>query len=565
MKERYYFIIIILSCCFSLSSYSQSLSVNMDFLNDYYRRQQLVGNIDSSISFSFRPLFTEALRIKNIYDPGNSLEEIRKSSFDGIFSFHKGKGRFQLLPISLLNQFNSHHPEGINDGSMIPSKGTQLRVSAGFYFKYGPLSIKFKPEFVYAQNKDFEGFPSNYRTSLGIQFPEDQYLGSSFIDLPERFGKSSYKKAFWGQSSIRLTLGSLSMGLSNENLWWGPGYRSSLLMTNSAPGFLHFTFNTVKPIKTIIGSFEGQIIGGKLEGSRFTYGVSDYNRYINAMVLSYQPKWVTGLFLGVTRSFQVYRKDMGNSFGDYFPVIIPLSKSSSGTNDEVNSKKRNQLISLFMRWIFSEFHAEVYFEYGREDHSWDLKDFILEPSHSSAYVLGMRKLFSINKTRGETFQIILEVTQLASNQTTINRGGGSSDGTKAYGGWYLHSSVKHGYTHNGQLLGAGIGPGSNLQTLHLSWNQSLKQIGIEFERYVHNNDFWYNYIRDFRSNWVDLSATIFAHWDYKNFLLSGKMRFVNSNNYQWLYEPTEIIPGEYWLSSDDTFNFHLQVGITYRF
>jgi hypothetical protein len=48
-----------------------------------------------------------------------------------------------------------------------------------------------------------------------------------------------FNKAFWGQSSIRLTFGPASIGLSNENIWWGPGIRNSLIMSNNAPGFKH--------------------------------------------------------------------------------------------------------------------------------------------------------------------------------------------------------------------------------------------------------------------------------------------------------------------------------------
>ncbi|MFK5143427.1 capsule assembly Wzi family protein, partial [Klebsiella pneumoniae] len=54
------------------------------------------------------------------------------------------------------------------------------------------------------------------------------------------------------------------MGISSENLWWGPGIYNSLLMSNNAPGFWHLTFNSRKPLKTPIGDFEWQLIGGKL-------------------------------------------------------------------------------------------------------------------------------------------------------------------------------------------------------------------------------------------------------------------------------------------------------------
>lgn len=559
IMRKYLAILLILTVFSSIGVYSQSLSVNMDFLNEYYRRQQLLGNVDPLISFTNRPLFSEALNVEKIYDPDNTLSTVRKNSSTGNFSFYKGRGRFQILPISILNQFNSQRPEGINDGSMIPSRGTQIRASAGFYFNFGPLSIKIKPEFVYAQNKFFEGFPSSFTSKAGITYPSSPY--NNIIDLPEKFGNEQYSKAYWGQSSIGLTLGAISLRLSNENLWWGPGYRNSLLMSNSSPGFFHLTLNSVRPIITPIGSFEGQIIAGKLEDSGYTNGFTDDWRYINAIVFSYNPKWIKGLFVGFSRSFIVYHEDMGTSLSDYLPIFIPLSKQASGTNTEVDKNKRNQLISVFMRWLFVESNSELYIEYGREDHSWNLRDFILEPSHSRAFIIGFRKLFILNKLNKTNLQLIIEASNLASNNTTINRQGG-----EIYAGWYQHNlQIIHGYTNVGQLVGAGIGPGSKLQTLHLSWNQGLRQIGVRLERYVHNNDFWYNHIKDIRSNWVDISTTLFANWDYKNFLLFGKMKFVKSYNYQWLYEPIyEDVP-EFWAPTKNTFNFHTQLGIIYRF
>ena len=77
--------------------------------------------------------------------------------------------------------------------------------------------------------------------------------------------------------------------------------------------------------------------------------------------------------------------------------------------------------------------------------------------------------------------------------------------------------VKHGYTHKGQILGAGIGTKGSVQTLQVSWNRGIKQIGVELERYVHNNSFWQGNIRDIRSNWVDKSMTLFANWELQTF------------------------------------------------
>ena len=144
---------------------------------------------------------------------------------------------------------------------------SQSRYSeAGLFAQYGPLTIQLRPEWVKAQNKDFEGFSNENSDQKWYEY----YEIYNFIDLPEKFGHAPYQKSLWGQSSIRLNYGPMSMGLSSENLWWGPGKYNSLSMSNSADGFFHFTLNTSKPIHTPIGSFEGQIIAGRLVNSGFT-------------------------------------------------------------------------------------------------------------------------------------------------------------------------------------------------------------------------------------------------------------------------------------------------------
>lgn len=560
MSNKLYSLFLLILVLSGLSSQAQTIPVGMPIFEDYYRRAQLLGKFDETVSFASRPLFPSSVYGTEIFDPDSTLFLDRVSNFDGLWKFGKGKGILKLLPVSILTQYNSHHPEGINDGAMIPARGFQTLISAGLYVKYGRLSIQLQPEFVQAQNLLFNGFPRNYTSQIGITFPFTPYRNR--IDLPESFGNNAYKKVFWGQSSLRFTKGSISIGVSNENLWWGPGYRNSLLMSNSAAGFKHLTLNTVKPIKTRIGSFEGQMIAGKLEESGFTENLPDDWRYLNGMVVSYQPKWIPGLFLGATRSFIIYSSDMGTGLGDYLPVFSFLSKSGGGTNDEVNNQRQDQLISVFMRWLFKETHGEIYFEYGREDHSWNLRDFLLEPSHTTAYIVGLRKLFLLNSKRKSYIQFIGEVSSMALNQTTINR----NASRVADVNWYTHGQVIHGYTHEGQLIGAGIGPGSKLQSMDVSWVKSLKQIGLQLERYVHNNDFWYNYIKDVRSNWVDMSAMAYGSWDYKNLLFTFKFKYIKSYNYQWLYEPDYgDNPPTFWAASENTQNFHGQLGIMYRF
>lgn len=527
---------------------AQSLPIGMPVLEDAYRRAQLLGQIDSTVSFTSLPLFPLAIhQQKGSFNPDSTFEKGRWTKTDELIRFAGDKGVVKLLPVTWIHQYNSLHPVGINDGAMIPARGYQTLFSAGIYAQYGPLSIQLKPEMVYAGNRAFQGFTG----TLSGNTPS--YVGG--IDLPERFGDKAYQKVFWGQSSIRLTIGPASVGLSNENLWWGPGMRNSLLMTNNAPGFEHVTLNTVRPIRTPIGSFEGQMIGGRLENSDYLNSTQNDWRYLNGLMLSYQPKWVPGLFLGAIRSLMTYGKTI-KSLNDYFPVFIPVSKQSD-VSEATGGKQRDQLASFFARWLWTEEHGEIYFEYGREDHNWNTLDFLQEASHSSAYILGLRKLIPFKSNKGEFIQVHMELTQLESNRATINRGWTV--------GWYTHSDIREGYTNLGQILGAGIGPGSNLQTLNISWVKSLKLIGIQFERFVHNNNYQYDVVKDIRSNWVDMSAALVGEWNYKNLLFNARFQYIKELNYEWLYKPKLSTPEQFWNQTKDTYNFQARVGVTYRF
>jgi len=541
---------------------AQSLPVGSAGLEDYYRRAQLLGKLDSNISFTVRPLTRAALKVVDVQYPIASELRYNLLNTESSFRSQDGKITGVFMPLSMQTQFNSHHPYGWNDGAMIPAKGFQTVLSGGVYAEYGPLSIQLKPEIAIAANPDFDTFDKDHYDVVVARY----YDFYNNIDLPARFGSQEYSRIYWGQSSIRLNYKALSFGLSTENLWWGPGMRNSLLMSNTAPGFKHLTLNTVKPIKTAIGSFEGQIIAGRLEGSGFgplepdrTYFYSnlylpknDDWRYLSGIVLTYQPKWVPGLFLGLTQSAQSYSKDL-NGFSDYLPFFSPVKKITA--DEPIN--KRDERNSVFMRWLWREEQAEVYFEFGHNNYSGDFRDALLSPNTSRAYIFGLRKILPFNKSKSENLMIGVEVTQMA--ETAVDK-------VLSASGWYTSPGVRHGYTNRGEVLGAGIGPGGNLQSLDVSWVKGIKRLGIQLERYIHNDDFYYYAFQDsqdFRRHWTDLSIGASGEWNYKNLIFNAKMQYIKSLNYQWYLIQQ---PGEsYMVNGRDANNLHIQAGVTYRF
>jgi len=528
-------------------TYSQSLPVGTAILDDYYRRSQL--NADT--------LQPSSLMIRPIHDINQSNEKIV----------------LKVLPLTWKQQFNSDHPEGINDGAMIPARGYQALLTGGVYAKYGIISLQLMPELVYAANKEFDGFPDELNNKVWSVYNSVK----NKIDLPDKFGDEPYKKAFLGQSSLRLNYKSLSLGISNENLWWGPGYKNALLMTNNAPGFKHITFNTTKPIKTPIGKFEWQIIGGRLENSGY-YGIDttkltlhglkpkmkrDSWRYINAMTVNYQPKWLPGLSLGGVRSFTLYGNDINSSYRTYLPLFEPLYKNDVG-GEVADTIASDQIASIYARYLMPESKAEIYLEYGRNDHSWDITDFALEPDHFRAYIFGFRKLITLNKSKSEFLDLNTEITQFGRNLSSSLRVKNSP------ASWYTHGQITHGHTHLGQILGSGIGTSSNMQSLSVSWVKDIKRVGLEFYRLAHDEDFW-AYISqttgygDYRTHWVDLSGALFADWDYKNFLINLKFQTVGSINYMFYYDPIPSDPPFWWDKGKVRYNIHTELSVTYLF
>ena len=184
---------------------AQSIPVGTPVLEDYYRRAQLLGKVDFSISFTSRPFFpVEALKLKNSFNPEETLDQERIVNFNGIYRFWGKRGLIQLLPLTWQHQFSTDHPYSLNDGAMIPARGYQTMMSGGFYAKAGPLSIQLRPEVVLAENKPFETFTTKQRSDQELKAYYDY---KNIIDFPEYFPDEPYKRIFWGQSSICLTAG----------------------------------------------------------------------------------------------------------------------------------------------------------------------------------------------------------------------------------------------------------------------------------------------------------------------------------------------------------------------
>lgn len=463
------------------------------------RNQQLLCEYDSAVSFAVQT---------------NSILATPKANW--------AKPHFKLLPFVLTQQYNSHHPFGWNDGAMIQSQGYQVLARPGVHMQYGILETQAAPEFVFASN-------GNYPTNAQYGDPNNK----------------SFNKIFLGQSFAKLNIGPVSVGVSSENLWWGPGIYSSLLMSNNAPGFFHAFVKTNKPIKTPIGNFEFNLIGAKLESVNdlgyennhlLPRNINDDWRYLNSFAISWQPKWVKGLFLGMTRSLQQYgdlafKRDVG-LFNKYLPVIgLAVQKMNNLGDDSLST---DQLASFFLRWVFPKSNLEFYTEYGLNDYGNNFRDYLMSPSHSAAYTVGLRKLYK--KTDLKYIQVEAELTQMSQTPDYLVRDAGN---------WYEHSRIYQGYTNINQILGAGAGFGTNVQTITATWINGEARNGFLFQRLEHDPVFHQN-------KWTDFSLGWTPQWAFKNLILGAKIQMIYSDNYAWE-------------KGNSVFNLHSRLMLQYNF
>ena len=327
---------------------SQTISLDQEFRNDQTRRLQLLGQkdslgkpiVDSNYSFMVQPI------------------QMQKGTYPLKFtkSFLGKKNPFiqlALLPVQINQQWVSNIPYQELDGPMLASSGYQVMASAGVFTKIGPLTIQLQPQWVSAANKDF----------------------ANTMNTP------NFQKMYWGNSSVRLNAGPASLGISSENITWGPSVFNPFMMSAHAPGFIHATFNSTRPLKTPIGNFEWQLIGAFLDPMDPAYqnlaevssATAPGRRYYNGASIVYSPKWIKGLSIGAVRVVQEPERVLQLN-KQYFPLFNNVSRAADA--NYYIEQDRDQYGDFFMRYLMQPAHAEFYVEWGRNDAYYNLRDAI---------------------------------------------------------------------------------------------------------------------------------------------------------------------------------------------
>ena len=355
---------------------------------------------------------------------------------------------FRAYGPELFFSFNSALPHGENDGGLWQGRGANASLTGGARALVAGFEITLKPTVNFSQNLAFDLLPSAYSDPSGYFWG---YGSGSGADAPQRFGDDPLLSFDFGDSEIRYTLRTFTVGFGSQAPWLGPGRINSIMHSNNAVPYLKADVGLRRtPLRMrghYFGDVEARLWAGMLTESDFFDDEPDNDKnLISALAIAYTPSFLPGLTLSANRSF-LSPWVPESAFA--IPNLFRVNPSGGGDQDVWD-----QRASLGFDWILTAASFETYAEVGLNDYAPSLDGYIRYPFRSAVYTVGLRKAVNFGASAEFRGELLIEWTNMEMSQDF------QFDYPATF---YMHHQIAQGYTNEGQWLGAGIGTGGNSQ------------------------------------------------------------------------------------------------------
>ena len=438
------------------------------------------------------------------------------------------------------NSFNTAAPYGQNDGALWQGKGYNTSLTGGIRFEAYGFEATIKPQLSFSQNMSFDIMPSNYDSEYGYFWGYSKNVG---VDAPQRFRDKPFFTFDWGDTEIRWSWHTFTVGFGTQSIWLGPAYLNPILHSNNAASYPKFDIGLRKTPVTIpglgwyIGDIEGRIWTGYLsESDYFDNDDSNNHNMIHGMSLAYSPSFLPGLTLSANRVCLV-KWDWAN-----LKYIWPMAEN---THVGEQGAGEDQKMSLGFSWVFPQVGFEVYAELGKDDYS-DIKVY---PQRTIVYTLGLKKAFTIYKKKNIYGILNLEVNNMEMSQDFQYQWPYS---------FYYHYQISQGYTNKGQILGNAFSPGGNSQLLSCTIYYPQGNTRISLKRTNPDNNYIYKDSIG-TENTSDLTSRNGKYRTYigfgvfttyyitSNFSINGGCEFIDIDNFfYWQGNQHSDFSGQNW-------------------
>ena len=388
------------------------------------------------------------------------------------------------------NSYNTAAPYCQNDGALWQGKGYNTSLTAGVRLEAYGLELTVKPQLCWQENREFDIMPSNTDSEYGYFWGYGKNIG---CDVPQRFGDSSFWTFDWGDTEIRYTWHTLTVGFGTQSPWLGPAWLNPMLGSNNAASYPKFDIGIRKQRVVIpglnwnLGEIEGRIWTGYLsESDYFDTDSNNNHNMINGFAVAYSPSFIPGMTLSVNKICLCKWEDRSIKYFNPFYDSNELE---------------DQKASFCIDWIFPQVGFEVYGELGIDDYSYRKMP---NPFHTAIYTVGAKKTFSIIKKYGIFAELLFEWNNFEMSQDFQLQW--------KYMGYYSHSLISQGYTQNGQIIGAGSGYFGNSQYLGVKLYYKKGFVNIFAHRNAPDNNYIYNMSVNAGDNFSQLSKDYWARF-----------------------------------------------------
>tara|TARA_Y100000590_G_C15747715_1_gene1022836 strand:- start:1721 stop:3217 length:1497 start_codon:yes stop_codon:yes gene_type:complete len=370
-----------------------------------------------------------------INENNNAIKEDYSYSFLLRPYFFKSYDNRWSLIITNEYFYNDNTPNLENMGNKWLGKGSAI---------FSGLNLSYISEYFYFSLEPYYYFNENHFVK-NTKRPATQNADPDVFNVlndNRYFHENPYISYGLRESSFILKFKNIGIGISNSNMWWGPGIHTSLTMTNNTSGFPYFLISSIdeKRIKNV--------------GIDFRYIFTRLNKnignpYYTAFVFTTRFYTQPIFSIGFSRNYLSGGIYSDGSFSGIDAAILPFellfidSKIDKNSNGFSGHDYWDQTLVGFAVMEFPRSKLKLFIEIGTDDHRQNWSDLRSHPDHNAASIIGMRKygLFN-NKMLISGF----EYANIKKTYTSRFRGGGHwwwKDGYEysSYDGrrWAAHS------------------------------------------------------------------------------------------------------------------------------
>jgi hypothetical protein len=424
-----------------------------------------------------RPALNYRTLSDSVWNIENGTEHLWQNQNLGVWHNLFGDFRMRVYGPELFMSVNTAAPYGQNDGVLWQGRGFNALFKGGVRFEGYGVELTILPHFAFSQNAPFDIMSSAYENEYG-------YFWGYGVDAPQRFGGKPFFDLDYGDSEIRYTWKTLTVGFGTQAIWLGPSYLNSILHSNNASAYPKFDIGfrrqrvTIPYLDWYLGDIEARLWVGQLtESDYFDSDDSNDHTMIHGLALAYAPSFLPGLTLFANRV-----------------CLVPWAWENLKYIFIKNENTiEDQKASFGFSWAFQQIGLEIYGELGIDDYvPDDTLGYIRHPFHSTVYTAGLKKILQIIPEKKIWGEIIIESNWMEMTQDFQ---------FEWLYSFYFHHQITHGYTNRGQWLGNGLGSGGNSQYISFILYYPDGFSSLFIQRNNPDNDYLYkNAIYDTANN-----------------------------------------------------------------